>query len=477
MARKGKTLTTIVAKSISSERVNGLKASFRGELLLPEDPSYEQARKIWNGMIDKKPALIATCAGPSDVIKAVKFAQDNGLTVSVRGGGHNVAGNAVCDEGLMIDLSKMKSVRVDQANRTARAEPGVTWRQFDLETEAFGLATTGGLVSSTGIAGFTLGGGIGWLVRKYGLALDNLLSADVVTANGELLRASMNENTDLFWGVRGGGGNFGIVTSFEYSLHPVGPMILGGLIAYRAEEEGEKLLRFYKDFVKECPDELTTLLVYLTAPPFPFLPSEVHGKHLIAIVVCYCGAKIEEGEQVLAPLRKFGNPVADIIQPMPYTVLQSMLDAAAPPGIQNYWKSMYISSLDDDVIDTFLSFGKAITSPLSSIHIHQLGGAMRRMGDNATAFSHRDAPFALNILSCWQDRSENEKHVSWAREFFEAMKKFSSGVYVNFMSSDDGARVVKEAYGEEKYAKLVILKRKYDPTNLFRLNQNIDPAK
>ncbi|MDG6998136.1 MAG: FAD-binding oxidoreductase [Nitrososphaerota archaeon] len=424
-------------------------------------------------MIDKRPLMIASCSGASDVIKAVKFAHDNDLTISVKGGGHNVAGNAVCEGGLMIDLSRMKSVRVDPINRTARVEPGVTWRQFDLETQAFGLATTGGLVSSTGISGFTLGGGIGWLVRKYGLALDNLLSVDMVTSKGELVRASMSENTDLFWGVRGGGGNFGIVTSFEFALHQVGPIILGGMIAYRAED-GENLLKFYREFVKEAPDELTTLVVYLTAPPLPFLPAEVHGKHLIAVVLCYCGP-LEEGQRVISPLRKFGSPVADVIQPMPYTALQSMLDAAAPPNLQNYWKSIYISTLNDPLIDTILSFGSAITSPLSSIHIHQLGGAMRRIGDDATAFSNRDAPFAVNILSCWQDASENHKHLGWAREFFAALQKFSSGVYVNFMSDDDSARV-KEAYGEDKYNKLVQLKNKYDPTNFFRLNQNIKPA-
>lgn len=422
---------------------------------------------------DRQAAIVnCSCAGTSDVIKAVKFVRDLGLVVSVRGGGHNVAGNAVCDGGLMIDLSRMKSVRVDTVNRTARAEPGVTWREFDLETQAFGLAVTGGLVSSTGIAGFTLGGGIGWLVRKHGLALDNLVSVDVVTAKGELVRASMSENTDLFWGVRGGGGNFGVVTSFEYSLHPVGPIILGGLIAYRAEE-GEKLLKFYREFVKDAPDELTTLAAYITTPPMPFLPSEVHGEHLVAILLCYYG-KIEDGQRILAPLRKFGSPVADVIQPMPYTVLQCMLDAATPPNIQNHWKSMYIPELNDSAISSILSFGNAITSPLSAIHIHQLGGAMRRVDDDATAFSHRNAPFALNIVASWLDPSENDKNVRWAREFFAAMQRFSSGVYVNFMSEDDSARV-KDAYGEEKYRRLVELKDKYDPTNFFQLNQNIKP--
>ena len=465
-------ISELDSKAISQEAVKALQADLRGEVLLPSDTGYEQSRKIWNGMIDKRPAMIVRCLGTSDVMKAVRFARDQRLTVSVRGGGHNVAGNAVCDNGLMIDLSGMKSVRVDPARRTARAEPGVMWRQFDLETQAFGLASTGGLVSTTGIAGFTLGGGIGWLVRKHGLALDNLVSVDMVTAKAELVTANMNENTDLFWGVKGGGGNFGIVTSFEYQLHPVGPIVLGGLIAYRAEE-GQALLRFYRDFVKEAPEELTTLVVYLTAPPLPFLPKEVHGKHLVAIVLCYCG-KVEDGQRILSPLRKFGKPVADVIQPMPYTVLQSMLDGAAPAGIQNYWKSAYISGLNDDVIDLILTYGERITSPLSAIHVHQLGGAMRRIGDDATAFSHRDAPFALNIVSSWKEPSENDKNINWTREFFAAVQKFATGAYVNFMG-EEGADRVKEAYGE-KYSQLVALKNKYDPTNFFHVNQNIKPT-
>ena len=464
----------MAAESVSSDIVKALKADFRGEVILPGDKNYDHMRKAWNGMIDRHPAMIAKCAGTSDIMKAVKFARENGLVVSVKGGGHNVAGNAVCDSGLMIDLSGMKSVRVDPARHTVRAEPGVTWRQFDLETQQFGLASTGGLVSTTGIAGFTLGGGIGWLVRKYGLALDNLISVDLVTAKGELVTASKKENADLFWGVRGGGGNFGIVTSFEYELHPVGPIVIGGLIAFRAED-GRALIKFYRDFVEDAPDELTTILAFITAPPLPFLPKEVVGTHLIVVVVCYCG-KTEDGERVLAPLRKFGKPVADVISPMPYTVLQSLLDEGAPPGIQNYWKSEYLSGLSDESIDAILSFGKSITSPFSAIHVHQLGGAMKRVAENETAFGHRSAPFAINILSCWRDPQENEKHVKWARDFFAVMQKFSAGVYVNFMSEDDGGRI-KEAYEEEKYKKLVSLKDKYDPENFFHMNQNIKPKK
>jgi FAD/FMN-containing dehydrogenase len=454
------------------DAANALRSEFRGEIILPTDNSYEETRKIWNGMINKHPAIIARCLGTSDIIKAVKFGRDHDLTISLRGGGHNVAGHAVCDGGIMIDMSLMKSVVVDTTRKTAKAEPGATWRHFDLETQAFGLASTGGLVSSTGVAGFTLGGGVGWLVRKYGLALDNLISAEVVTANGEHLRASMEENTDLFWGIRGGGGNFGVVTSFEFQLHPVGPIVLGGLLAYKAED-AERVLRFYREFIQNAPDELTTFVVFLTAPPLPFLPKEVHGSHLIAILVCYCG-KIEEGQTLLEPLRKFVQPVADIIQPMPYTVVQSYLDQTAPFGLQNYWKSCYLSGLTDAAVSTILSYGQKISSPFSAIHIHQLGGAMRRIGDDATAYSHRDAPFILNIVSTWSDPMENDRHITWTRDFFLAMQRFSAGSYINFMGDDEAGRI-KEVYEESKLEKLVSLKNKYDPKNVFHLNQNIKP--
>jgi FAD/FMN-containing dehydrogenase len=467
------TETLVYSKTVPEEAIKNLKSDFRGEILVPGNIGYDEARKVWNGMIDRRPALIARALGTSDVMKSVRFARDNGMMVSVKGGGHNVAGNAVCDDGVMIDLSLMKSVRVDTENETARAEPGVTWRQFDLETQQFGLSTTGGLVSSTGIAGFTLGGGIGWLVRKYGLALDNLISVDVVTAEGKLVHASMDNNSDLFWGVRGGGGNFGIVTSFEFKLHPVGPIIFGGLVAYKAED-GADMLKFYREFVRNAPDELTSVVVFLTAPPAPFIPQELHGKHLIAIALCYCG-NIEQGEKVVEPIRSFGRSAVNLLQPMPYTVLQSMFDLSAPAGVQNYWKSAYLNELSDDAIDTILAFGNSITSPLSAIHIHQLGGAMRRVGDDATAFGHRDSAFALNIPSCWTEPAEKEKHVKWTREFFAAMQRFTSGAYVNFMSEDDGSRV-REAYGESRYSKLVSVKKKYDPTNFFRMNQNISPG-
>jgi FAD/FMN-containing dehydrogenase len=457
-------------ESVSKE----LKGSTRGEVLLPGDDGYDQARKIWNGMLDRHPAVIVRCHGASDVMKAVNFARQHELVVSVKGGGHNVAGNAVNDCGMMIDLSKMRSVRVDPVERTARVDPGATWREFDLEAQAFGLATTGGLVSSTGVAGFTLGGGIGWLVRKYGLSLDNLRSVDVVTAEGKLVSASMSENSDLFWGVRGGGGNFGIVTSFEFQLHPVGPMVMGGLILHRGSD-AEGFLRFFRDYIKSVPDDLTTLMVFITAPPLPFIPSDLVGTHMLAVAVCYVGP-VEEGKKVLEPLKKFGNPVADLIEEMPYVFLQSFLDDTAPPGIRNYWKTAYLKALDDETIRTYLKFGEKIPSPMSSIHIHQLGGQMSRVRDDATAFSNRDAAFALNIVSAWLEAGDDDKNINWTRDLFNEMQKFSTGAaYLNFLG-EEGQERVMAAYGKEKYERLAALKKKYDPTNLFHMNQNIKPG-
>jgi FAD/FMN-containing dehydrogenase len=452
----------------------GLKESVRGQVVLPGDGEYDQLRKVWNGMIDRRPAAILRALSATDVINGIRFAKRQGLAVSVRGGGHNVAGNAVCDAGLMIDLSLMKSVRVYPKRVRIRAEPGVTWGEFDHETQAFGLATTGGLVSTTGIAGFTLGGGIGWLVRKHGLALDSLVSADVVTADGDLVMASTSENPDLFWGLRGGGGNFGVVTSLEYQLHPVGPTVLGGMVVHRAEE-AEPLLRFHREFVNEVPDELTTLVVFLTGPPAPFLPSEVHGKKLVAIAVCYAGAT-EEGEKVLAPLRKFGTPVADLVAPMPYLALQSMFDASAPAGVMNYWKSSYIDGLSDSAIEVLLACGENMASPMSVIHIHQLGGKITSAVDLSTSFNHRDAPFLVNLVGTWKDPAENEKHIAWARKSFDSLGKFAIGRYVNFMG-EEGNEGIRAAYGEEKLRRLVALKDKYDPENMFRFNQNVRPSK
>ncbi len=447
----------------------------RGELLLPSDPGYDSARKVWNGMIDRRPGLIVRCAGVADVIQAVKFARKHRLVIAVRGGGHNVAGNAVCEDGIVIDMSRMKSVRVDPAGRTAVAEGGATWGDFDHETQAFGLATNGGLVSTTGVAGFTLGGGIGWLMRKYGTSCDNLISADVVTADGGFLMTSSKQNSDLFWGIRGGGGNFGIVTSFEFRLHPVGPIVLGGMLIYKAERARE-VLRYYRDYVTRISEDLTTLAAFVTAPPLPFIPAHLHGKPILAIVMCYIGP-VEKGQSELKPLRDTTHPDVDLVQPLPYTALQSMLDEGASAGLQDYWKSDYLRELSDGAIDMIAEHTGRAESPMTQVHIHHIAGLVGRVGRDETAFGHRDSPFVLNIIAMWQDPGEKEKHVEWARNFFSEMRPFTSGgVYVNFLG-DEGEERVRAAYGKPVYDRLVVLKDKYDPTNFFHMNQNIKPAK
>lgn len=451
-----------------------LASAFRGELICPEDDGYDAARRVWNGMVDRRPAVIARCTGVADVVAAADFARDNDLLVAVRGGGHNVAGNAVCDDGLVIDLSPMNGVRVDPVTQTARAQPGVTWGLFDRETQAFGLATNGGLVSTTGIAGLTLGGGLGWLARKHGTTCDNLLSADVVTAGGDVVTASDAERADLFWGLRGGGGNFGVVTSFEYRLHPVGPQVLAGAVFHPGEDAG-KVLRFFRDFVADAPDELTVIAVALSAPPEPFLPAEAHGRLAVALAVCYAG-DLDEGERVLRPLRSFGRPLADVVGPMPYATLQSMFDAGHPSGLHNYWKSNYLNELSDEAIDIAVAHAARMESPLSNFSFEHLGGAISRTGEHETAFGHRQVMFDFAILAKWAEPQESDEHISWARDFWQAMEpSASAAVYVNNLG-EEGEDRVRAAYTPERYERLVALKDKYDPDNLFRLNQNIRPG-
>ena len=438
-------------------------AGLRGELLRPEGDGYHAARRVFNGMIDKRPALIVRCVGASDVMQGVDFARTHDRLLAVRSGGHNVAGKAVCDGGLMLDLSHMKGMRVDPARRVARAEAGLTLGDFDRETQAFGLATPLGVVSMTGIAGLTLGGGLGWLNGKHGLACDNLLSADVVTADGTLLRADDGENADLFWGIRGGGGNFGVVTSFEYRLHPVGQVLGGGLL-YSAGEARDAL-RFYHEFASSCPDELTTSASLGLAPD---------GSLVAGITVCYCGA-MEEGERVLRPLRGFGSPLEDTIRPMAYAALQSASDEGFPSGRQHYWKASYLKDLTDEAIEVLLRFVSEMPSSSSGVGLQQMHGAASRVDPAATAFPHRDEHYDLLILSQWADPADSEANVRWARELFEAMRPFfGEGVYVNNLGEEEADRV-EEAYGEH-YGRLLALKEKYDPANLFRLNQNIEPA-
>ncbi len=453
--------------------IQEFKTSLHGELIRPGDEGYETARKIWNGMIDKHPALIARCTGVADVISAVNFARTNKLLVAVRGGGHNVSGNAVCDGGIVIDLSRMKGTHVDPIKRTAIAQAGLLWGDFNHETQPFGLATPGGIVSTTGIAGLTLGGGIGWLMRKYGLTCDNLLSVDVVTADGRFLTASKTENSDLFWGLRGGGGNFGIATSFEFQLHPVGPMVLAGMVIHPATK-AKKVLQFYREYIATIPDELGTMVFLRTAPKVPFLPENIHGTAVIAIGICYAGP-IEAGEKVVQPLREFGPPLADTIGPVSFKVFHGIFDSIAPPGLQVYWKSGYLANLNDGAIDAIITHAWSTRSPLSYTILSHLGGTLSRVDKDETAFGDRDGLCSININAVWSDPKESNEHIRWTREFFASTEPFSTGgVYVNFLGNE-GEKRVRDAYGQAKYERLVALKNKYDPTNFFSLNQNIKP--
>jgi FAD/FMN-containing dehydrogenase len=455
--------TVTTHPSLHEAVVQDFRNSLRGELLAPGDEGYDAARTIWNAMIDRRPALIARCRGAADVISAVNFAREHGLLVSIRGGGHNVAGNAVCDGGLMIDLSLMKGIHVDPAARTARAQAGVLWQELDHETQAFGLAAPGGTISTTGIAGLTLGGGSTWMNNKHGMTVDNLLSVDIVTADGVLRRASAEENPDLFWAVRGAGANFGVVTSLEYHLYPVGPMVLGGLIIHPIEHAAD-VLRFFREFAPQQPDELTTAVGMLTMPD---------GNVAIALLACYVGDDAE-GERVLAPFKQFGSPVADMVGPMPYVAVQSMLDAGFPSGRQNYWKSGYLNNIDDAAIDTLIKYGTSAPSPYSALLIEDLHGAVRRVSPDAVAFNHRESDFCLIIVAGWDDPADSDANIAWARDFASAMQPhLSERVYVNYLGNE-GSERARNAYGEN-YDRLVELKTKYDPNNFFRMNQNIAP--
>jgi FAD/FMN-containing dehydrogenase len=465
------TTTTPAAATTVLER---LRHSLRGPVIGPDDEGYDAARAIWNGAIDRRPACVARCIGVADVVAAVRFARERDLLVAVRSGGHGVGGHALCDDGLVIDLSPMKGIRVDPAARTARAEAGVLWGELDRETQLFGLATVGGIVTHTGIAGLTLGGGIGWLMRKHGATVDNLVSADLVTAEGGLLTANEEEHPDLFWGIRGGGGNFGVVTSFEYRLHAVGPIVLGGPI-YHPLENAREVLAFYREFIATAPDELTTIFNLRVAPPLPFLPDHVHGKPIVMVGACYAGAP-EDGIELVRPLKEFGTPIVDLLDPKPYTALQSMFDPSVPHGLHYHWKSVELPPLTDEAIDTLVEHASTLTSPKSYCIVFQLGGALARVAEEDTAFSQRDAAHNVNINAVWtQDDPEADRHIAWARDFFTAMQLHAGGrVYVNFLG-DEGAERVRQAYGTRQYERLVELKRTYDPTNFFRSNQNIEP--
>jgi len=441
-----------------------LEGGLQGQLLRPSDDAYDAARKLWNGIIDRRPALIARCAGTADVIRALNFARDKGLQAAVRGGGHSFPGHSVCDGGLLIDLSPMKGIRVDPAARTARAQPGVKWIEFDHETQAFGLATTGGTVSDTGIAGLTLGGGLGWLSSKYGLTVDNLISADVVLADGRLLTANAMENQDLFWALRGGSGNFGAVTSFEYQLHPIGPTVLGGMVVYPLGM-ARKVLRSYRDFNKAAPDELTTYAAVMSPPD---------SDTVLALICCYCGP-LDKGEAIIRPLRSFDRPIQDMLGPIAYVGQQRIFDPAFPGGSYYYTKAGFLADLTDEAIEVFAEYAATKPSPLSGVLIQTVRGAASRVASDATAFVHRALPYAPTIVSQWLDGADSEVNVGWARNFWKALQPFTSGgAYVNDLDHDDEDRV-RIAYGAS-YKRLATLKKKYDPDNFFRLNPNIKPA-
>ena len=449
-----------------------LEASFRGDLVRPETASYEEHRRLWNGSIDRRPALIARCTGVADVIAAVQFGRQTGLPVAVRGGGHSFPGLSTVDDGLLIDLRPMNGIRVDPDGRTVRAQAGVLLGELDRETQPFGLAVPAGIVTSTGLAGLTLGGGIGWLQRKLGLTIDNLLSVDLVTAEGEYVKASADENADLFWGVRGGGGNFGIVTSFEFRLHQVGPVVLAGPVFWPMEDSPQ-VLRFYRDWIADAPDELMTIVIHRKAPPLPFVPEELHGKLVVGVICCYAGP-IEEGEKVVRPLKEFGSPVLDLCVPKPFLAHQSMFDASFPKGWWYYFRACDVAELTDDVIDITVDNALRIESPLTAFPIWQMGGAVSWVGDDETAFHGRSAGFTFNINAATASEDGFHRERDWVRGFWSELEPYQTTVYTNFLM-DEGEERVRQAYGPAKYERLKALKRRYDPDNFFRINQNIRP--
>ena len=467
-------MTTQVA--VPQAALDQLAEAMRGDVVHPDSPGYDEARNVWNGMIDRRPAVVAQCHGVADVIKAVDFARANAMEVSVRGGGHSAQGYGTCDDGLVIDLSRMKGIRVDPESHTVRAEAGLTWGEFDKETQAFGLAVTGGRFSTTGISGLALGSGSGWLERKCGLTGDNLLSADVVTADGRLVKCSPRENADLYWGLRGGGGNFGIVTSFVFRLHEVGPVVYGGMLVCNPERAGD-VLRFMRDYMADAPDDLGAAVAFVSAPPEEFVPPEMHFKPILGLVICWSGDH-EEGERVVAPIREVAQPMMDMVGPMPYVALQSMLDGGGQPGTHAYMKAEFMDELSDSAIEKLVAHGAGRPSPTAQLLLEPMGGAISRMPDGDTALGRRDVPWCYHALSLWMEPGQeaHDAHVAWAQQLAAALApETTEGVYLNY-TSDVGEDRVRSSYGPEKYARLVELKDKYDPTNLFHLNQNIKPS-
>lgn len=452
----------------ANEVVEG--ASFEGRLIRPGDADYDNARKIYNGMFDRRPSIIARCASTGGVVAALKLARENRLPIAVRSGGHSLPGLSVCDAGIVIDLGGLRNVEVDPVNRIARAGGGVLWGEFDKATQEHGLHTPGGRVTTTGVGGFTTGGGYGWTSSLHGLTCDNLISAEVVTADGRVRMASAKENADLFWGIRGGGGNFGIVTRFDYRLHPLGPLVLAGMALWPVSE-ASRVLRAWRDHVDNAPDALSTAAAIVTAPPEPFVPEHLRMRPCVGIVGMYVGAP-EAGRPFFQPIRDLG-PDLDAIQPMPYASFQALLDPTAPPGLRNYVRGEYMNALSDEGIEALIGFARQPISPLSIMIIFRIGQKVAAMADEATAFSHRNAKYLFHPISAWNDAADDERQIAFAKGASEAMRSFTSGgVYLNFTHEDR----VRDAYGAEKYERLVAIKDKYDPENLFRLNQNIKPS-
>jgi len=454
----------------SNEKIEKLKNKIKGQIVLPDDPNYNEVREVWNAMIDRRPAVIVQCAEADDVPHAISYAHENGLEMSIRGGGHNIAGSALCDNGVVIDFSNMTTVSVDAQKRRAYVEPGATLGDFDKAVQAHGLATSVGINSTTGIAGLTLGGGFGWLTRKYGMTIDNLVSTEMVTADGRKIQVSEDENTDLFWAIRGGGGNFGVVTQFEFALYPVGPEILAGLLVFPIDQ-AKQVLEKYREFVKSAPEELNIWVVLRKAPPLPFLPENVHGKEVIVLAIFYAG-DITEGEKLINPLRNFGDAYGEHIGAQPYVQWQQAFDPLLTPGARNYWKSHNFTELSDGALDSIFEFAGKLPSPQCEIFVGLIEGAANRVPSDAMAYGHRDAKFVLNVHGRWDEASKDETCIAWARAFFAASAPYAStGAYVNFMTGDEGDRVAA-AYGVN-YARLKQIKMKYDPENIFHNNQNI----
>ena len=454
------------------QSIENLKIRVKGKVILPGDPGYDDTRRIWNAMIDRRPAVIVQCTEAADVPSAVLFARDHELEISIRGAGHNIAGNAVCDNGMMIDFSGMRTVGVDVESRRAQVEPGATLNDVDRATQRHGLATPLGINSTTGIAGLTLGGGFGWLTRKYGMTIDNLVSVDLVAADGSPMRCSDRENTDLYWAVRGGGGNFGVVTRFEFSLHPVGPEILAGLLVFPFAQARQVFAK-YREFVKSAPEDMNVWVVLRKAPPLPFLPADVHGKEIVALAVFYAGND-PGGQKLIEPLRRFGDAHGEHIGAQPYTQWQQAFDPLLTPGARNYWKSHNFTDISDGTIDAILQFAGRLPTAQCEIFLGLIAGAANRIPADATAYGHRGTKFVLNVHGRWDHPADDARCIAWARDFFKASAPYASaGAYVNFMTEEETDRIAA-AYGSS-YARLVQIKRKYDPDNIFHMNQNIQP--